>query len=92
MSEIYGRRPVYIVSNGLWTLFNIAGALSPNIGALIAFRFLGGLCASTPVTIGGGSVADMFRPHERGIAMSFYIGGVLIGPSIGLFLIISRDL
>lgn len=41
------------------------------------------MAGSTPITIGGSSVADLFVPLERGRAMSVWSVGPLIGPVIG---------
>lgn len=46
LGEIYGRRPVLTASNIFFVAFQIGCALSPNIGALITFRFLAGIGGS----------------------------------------------
>ena len=83
LSEIYGRLRVYQVGTLIFTVWNIAGALSPNVGALLVFRLFAGISGSSPVTLGAGSVADMFAREERGVAMSIYGLGPLLGPVIG---------
>ncbi|KAF2099054.1 MFS general substrate transporter [Rhizodiscina lignyota] len=83
MSELYGRTIVYHVSNVLFVVFSIACAVSSNLGMLIGFRFLAGSMGSTPLTIGGGTNADMFRTEERGAAMAIWSIGPLLGPVIG---------
>lgn len=83
MSEIYGRRPVYIVSNFLFLIFTIACALSNSLGMLIAFRFLSGCVGSTPMTLGTASIGEMFPPDKRGGAMAVFGLGPLMGPVIG---------
>jgi MFS family permease len=50
---------------------------------LIAFRLLAGMMGSTPLTIGGGTMSDMFRVEERGGAMAIWSLGPLLGPVIG---------
>jgi MFS family permease len=52
--EMYGRVPLYKTCMLLFAIFNVACALSPNLGALIAFRFLAGVMGSCPMTIGTG--------------------------------------
>ena len=61
MSETFGRTPVYHVTNLLFVVFTIACAVAGSFGQLIGFRFLAGIMGSTVITIGGGTVADMFR-------------------------------
>ena len=83
LAELFGRLYVYHVSHILFTAFTVACAYSNSIGMLIAFRLLAGIVGSAPVTIGGGSVADMFIPLQRGKAMSIWSIGPLLGPVIG---------
>jgi multidrug resistance protein len=83
LSEIYGRNVVYHTTNSLFIVFNIACAVSSNLGMLIGFRFLAGTFGSTPITIGSGTISDMFRTEERGAAMAIWSIGPLLGPVIG---------
>ncbi|OQD69968.1 hypothetical protein PENDEC_c028G00550 [Penicillium decumbens] len=83
VSEIYGRRIVYNVCNILYVIWTIACAVAPEIGSLTVFRFLAGFAGSCPLTIGAGSIADMFVQETRGSAMAAWALGPLIGPVIG---------
>lgn len=74
---------VYHVTNALFIIFTIACAVSSNLGMLIGFRFLAGMFGSTPITIGSGTLSDMFRTEERGAAMAIWSIGPLLGPVIG---------
>jgi len=86
ISELYGRLIVYHTCNVGYLVFTIACALATNMNMLIGFRFLAGCFGVAPVTIGGGTVADMMRPEERGLAMSLWAMGALFGPVIGEYL------
>ncbi|KAH7353966.1 benomyl/methotrexate resistance protein [Plectosphaerella cucumerina] len=83
LSEIYGRLPVYHVCNVLFVIFNIACAVAPNMTSLIVFRFFAGCFGSAPLTIGGGTIADMIVQEKRGGAMAVFSIGPLLGPIIG---------
>ena len=83
LSEIYGRQPVYIISMFFFLLCTIACALSTNLGMLLAFRFLAGCAGSTPITIGGATVGDMFAKENRGGAMAVWGMGAQLGPILG---------
>ncbi|KAF1982316.1 membrane transporter [Aulographum hederae CBS 113979] len=83
LSEIYGRMPIYQVSNVLFIIFTIACAVSTNMGMLIAFRFLMGCVGSTPLTIGGGTIADIMPTERRAGAMAIWAMGPLLGPVAG---------
>src|ERR1700761_3196482 len=48
LSEIYGRRLLYIYGNALFTVFSVGAALSNGIGMLMAFRFLMGIAGAVP--------------------------------------------
>lgn len=83
MSETYGRAICYNIANVAFVIFTIGTALSQNMGMLIGFRFLMGFAGSTPITNGGGSVADMFPVEQRGKAMSIWAMGPILGPCVG---------
>jgi multidrug resistance protein len=83
MSELYGRIMLYNIANLLFVVFNIACALSTSMPMLIAFRFFAGCAGSAPLTLGGGTIADMFPPQQRAGAMAIWSMGPLLGPVIG---------
>ncbi|CCL99688.1 uncharacterized protein FIBRA_01709 [Fibroporia radiculosa] len=83
LSEMYGRTWVYHITNLLFLAFNFGCAYSTSVGALIGFRVLAGFVGSAPVTLGGGSVADVFSEHDRASAMAVFTMGPLIGPVVG---------
>jgi multidrug resistance protein len=83
LSEIFGRRLVYLFSNLLFLVFTIACAFSKSLGMLIAFRFLAGCAGSTPITLGGATVGDTFPEDRRGGAMAVWGMGPLLGPVLG---------
>ncbi|KAF4633045.1 hypothetical protein G7Y89_g5082 [Cudoniella acicularis] len=83
MSEMYGRLIVYHVCNAVYLAFTIGCALSTNTSMFLAFRFICGCAASSPMAIGGGTIADLYEPSERGRAMALFGLGPLLGPVIG---------
>ena len=83
LSELYGRCWVYNISNIIFVIFSIACAVSTSQGMLIGFRYLAGVVGSTVITIGGGTVGDLFVQEERGKAMSLWSLGPLLGPVVG---------
>lgn len=82
-SEINGRKPVFIVSGLLFTLFQLTCALTPTFGGMLAARFLVGCAASTFATIVGGIVADFYEAKDRNWAMSIFAGGSIFGTGLG---------
>jgi multidrug resistance protein len=83
LSEIIGRRPVYIISLTLYVIFNIPCALSPNIGGLLVCRFLCGVFSSSGLSLAGGTIADIWDIEERGMAIAFFAAAPYCGPVIG---------
>lgn len=83
VSDLYGRRTAYFISLGLYTIFNIPCALSPNIGGLLVCRFLCGVWSSSGLCLVGGSIADMFPASTRGKAIAFFAFAPYCGPVFG---------
>ncbi|KAL9558281.1 hypothetical protein MBANPS3_000981 [Mucor bainieri] len=82
LSERIGRRWIYIVAIVLYTVCTIICGISTSLGLFFAFRLLQGIFACAGQAVGGGSVSDIFEPHERGKAMSIYILGTILGPAV----------
>ncbi|THH21321.1 hypothetical protein EW146_g218 [Bondarzewia mesenterica] len=61
MSEMFGRRPIYIISMGLYTIFIIPSAVAKNTATLLVGRALAGLAASAPMTNVGGRYVNAVR-------------------------------
>lgn len=83
MSELFGRRPLWILPSLVYIIFNIPCALAPNIGCLLASRFLCGFFGSAPLTLAGGTIADIWGPTERGFAIAIFAAAPYTGPVIG---------
>ncbi|PNP46058.1 hypothetical protein TGAM01_v200351 [Trichoderma gamsii] len=83
LSEIYGRSIIYNITNVGFIVFVIACAKAPSLNALIVFRFFCGIFGSVPITIGGGSIADMIVQEKRGVAMASFAIGPMLGPVVG---------
>jgi MFS family permease len=63
-------------------IFSACGAVSTNIGMLIAFRVLMGGAAASVQAVGSGTIADIWEPKERGKAMGIFMLGPLCGPGV----------
>ncbi|KAK5950321.1 Synaptic vesicle transporter SVOP [Knufia fluminis] len=82
-SELFGRRPVYAITMGLAVVFVIPCAVSQNIGTLIVCRLIDGIAFSAPMTLVGGTLADLWRNEERAVPMAAFSAAPFIGPAIG---------
>ncbi|KAK0449557.1 vacuolar DHA amino acid exporter [Desarmillaria tabescens] len=83
ISEVKGRRFVYLISLLIFTVGSIVVATSKTIGLVIGMRGVQALGSSAVITIGAASLADIFDPVERGTKMGIYYISPLLGPSLG---------
>ncbi|KAE8354222.1 major facilitator superfamily domain-containing protein [Aspergillus coremiiformis] len=83
MSEMFGRRPVYAFTLFLAVIFIIPCAVSKNIGTLIVCRAIDGIAFSAPMTLVGGTLADLWKNEERGVPMAAFSASPFLGPAIG---------
>ncbi|EPT01012.1 hypothetical protein FOMPIDRAFT_1121546 [Fomitopsis schrenkii] len=82
-SEEFGRQPLYLWSGVGFLLFTIATALGKNIQTVLIARFFAGAFGSTGSTMVGGTVADLFAPHERGTAMASFAAAAIGATGVG---------
>ncbi|KAJ6562912.1 major facilitator superfamily domain-containing protein [Mycena sp. CBHHK59/15] len=89
LSELYGRRPLWVIPSAFYVVFNIPCALAPNIQTLLVCRFICGFFASAPLTLAGGTISDIWDNNERGLAVAIFAaapyGGPVLGPIVGGF-------
>jgi len=82
-SEVFGRRVVYSSTLAVATILVIPAALAPNIQILLIARALDGVAFSAPMTVIGGTLADLWRPQQRGVAMAAFNVAPFLGPVAG---------
>ncbi|CAF0786647.1 unnamed protein product [Adineta ricciae] len=89
-SEMFGRRPLFILTFGILTVFNAATAGSQNIWTLIILRVFAGAFGASSMVNAAGVIADLFDAAERGIPLSIFVAatflGIVIGPIVGAFM------
>jgi hypothetical protein len=85
LSEMYGRRPVYITALGLFVVFVLPCALATNIATILVFRFIGASCASAMISNAPGTVNDILDEEHRALAFSTWSIGPMNGRSKWLF-------
>ncbi|KAK2612517.1 MFS transporter fsa7 [Conoideocrella luteorostrata] len=83
LSELYGRLIIYHVYNIVYFAFTTGCAFSTNVAMFLVFRFICGCAASGPMSIGGGTVADVTLQEKRGKAMALFTMGPILGPVLG---------
>ena len=86
ISDQFGRKKVYLLSAGLFTVTSLACGLASNIYMLVAFRFVQALGGGAFMPSATGIVSDHFgRDRDKALGMFtsiFPIGGI-VGPVFG---------
>jgi MFS family permease len=87
IANIYGRRPVYIITLILSVATAVGSGAAPNYAGLLTLRAFNGLGAGAPGGLGCVTVCDLFFQHERGLYMGIFtvalINGGHLAPVIG---------
>jgi EmrB/QacA subfamily drug resistance transporter len=85
IGDIYGRKKIFTLGLGVYTLASLAGAFSVSMSMLIAVRVFQGFGTAMFVTTGMAIVTSVFPPQRRGRAIGLYVSAVYIGLSVGPF-------
>ncbi|KAG1742537.1 MFS general substrate transporter [Suillus lakei] len=83
ISEIKGRKLVYLLSIAFVILGSAIVAVSKTIGLVIGMRIVQAAGSSAVFAIGAATLADIYEPHQRGTIMGVYYSAPLLGPSLG---------
>ncbi|KAB8293070.1 hypothetical protein EYC80_007430 [Monilinia laxa] len=83
LSEIWGRRPVYIGSMAFFTLMVLPCALGTSLGEILSVRFIGALAGAAMISNSPGTVADITDDEYRALAFSIWSIGPMNGPVTG---------
>lgn len=83
LSEVFGRKPIYMGSIPLSCLFTMAVGLSNgHMRIIMPCRFLAGVFASPALSIASGTIMDIFDIDEVSVAMTFFCLAPFMGPVI----------
>lgn len=89
-ANLYGRRPVYLVSCIIAAATNIAAGYTSTWSGLMVTRAINGIFGGTPPAIGAATICDLYFMHERGFYMGiftlFLTNGPHVAPLMGGFL------
>ncbi|KAH7099006.1 vacuolar DHA amino acid exporter [Auriculariales sp. MPI-PUGE-AT-0066] len=83
ISEIKGRKYVYLISIALFIAGCAGAATAKTVAVLISMRVLQALGGSCVLAIGAGTLADVWDPKERGTKLGIYYSIPLLGPALG---------
>lgn len=91
LSDLYGRRPIYVVAMVLFLTGSLLCGQAQSMGQLIAFRALQGLGAGGLLPLAFIIVGDLFTFEQRARMQGLFSGvwGVssIVGPLLGGFLV-----
>ncbi|KAF2802420.1 major facilitator superfamily transporter [Mytilinidion resinicola] len=82
-SEMFGRRPVYLVTLSLYFCANVGIALQKSFVALLLLRMLQSAGISGTFSVAYGVIADIATPAERGAFVGALSFGITTAPSFG---------
>ncbi len=91
LSDVLGRRPVFVSGLALFTIASALNGLAQNMEQLVIFRGIQGLAAAAIMPLVMITLGDIFPPAERGkfqgvTAALWAIAGVM-GPLVGGFFV-----
>lgn len=90
LSDIYGRRIIFIIGTIISFAATIGAAKPGNYSGYMAARFFQGFGVSPAATVGMAVVGDLFFEYERGQKLGLWVlaidSGLLVGPIIGGFI------
>ncbi|RGB38423.1 major facilitator superfamily domain-containing protein [Rhizophagus diaphanus] len=81
--QLKTRKRVYLASLLIYTMSNIICGFAKNAIILILFGIIQSIGISAALSLGGGTVSDVFIPAERGKAYAIYLVGYFIALASG---------
>ena len=95
LSDMYGRKPLFIVSACLFVLGSALCGVSQNMAQLVAFRAVQGLGAGGIVPVTFTILGDLFSVEERakiaGLFSAVWGSSAVAGPTLGGFIVDYAD-
>ncbi|CAG7563285.1 unnamed protein product [Fusarium equiseti] len=83
ISEIWGRRPVFMFAGFVFVIFQAVCSVMPNLAGMLIARFFVGVGGSVFSSVVGGVIADLWHKEERNTPMALFSGFVLFGTGLG---------
>ncbi|KAJ4304731.1 hypothetical protein N0V90_000258 [Kalmusia sp. IMI 367209] len=83
VSEVYGRRLVWIFGNAWFILWNALCPVGKTQGSMIFARLMAGAGASVSISLAQPVMADLYREKDRGKSMAIVAALTYLGPAIG---------
>lgn len=91
LADVLGKKSLFVSGFAVFVSGSLLCSLSPSIAALIGFRIVQGIGAGMLTALGFALITEVFPAQERGKAIGIngavLSSGVVIGPTIGGFLV-----
>lgn len=81
-SNVYGRRPIYLLGNLVAGVTNVIAGNCTTWSGILVTRVFNGIGAGSTVAIGAATICDLYYMHERGVYMGIYTFFLTNGPHI----------
>src|SRR5262247_291260 len=82
-SAVLGRKRLYLVSLGLFTLTSMLAGTAQTFPQMLCYRILQGLAGGTLTPLSQAILRETFPPRQQAMAMSIFGMGVVLAPAIG---------
>lgn len=79
LSESFGRKPVVFTSLPIFALFVLGTGFAQNMATVVVTRFLAGFFAAPSLSMGSGTLSDLWPPEKRSGPMSMYVAAPFFG-------------
>ena len=83
LSEMYGRRPVYLAGMLIFLVLLIPCGIGTSLVEVLVVRFFGAAAGSALIANAPGSIGDISNERNRGLVFSIWSIGPLNGPVFG---------
>ncbi|OAA73619.1 Major facilitator superfamily domain, general substrate transporter [Cordyceps fumosorosea ARSEF 2679] len=83
LSELLGRRIVYLVGLALWAAFIIPCGVAQCLTTILVNRFISAIFGAALICNGPGTVVDVSKPDRLAMGMSLFSLGPFNGPVLG---------
>ncbi len=83
LSKLFGRKNYLLLSVILFTVASMLCGLATSLGMLVFFRIIQGIGGGGLQPMSQAVLLEAFPPQERGMAMSVFAMGAVLGPIIG---------
>jgi len=79
----FGRKQLFLASMIGFTVASMLCGAAQTLEQMVVFRMVQGVFGAALVPLSQAVMLDMYAPHERGSAMSWWSVGIMVGPIIG---------